>query len=351
MSDAGAIVERVFGRASEIGLSDEDLTRLSGLSAELVAKLRSGEVPSAHEYEQLCRAVAVDPSALYRGEESLPRRTPARFRAAFSTDRPSPMDMRCLVLAAEEGRILAHLIGLLGQDVPLEKHRRVSAISESLETWKEGYELGEQARRELDLPDGPIRCLEGVLRNLGVQVARTTFSSPSVDAASIWEPGAVPIVVLNSRSPRLAHPGVARSALAHELCRLLHDGGRQDNLLTRVSWGVEGTGDHSEIVEKRARAFAPAFLAPRNQVNTWARSLAKSVRDRNSGLVQTIAGHWGLSFEGAAWHARNCRLITAGKAEQLANMNRKPRIRYDGFEASAQVENNAELEDRKDRPL
>jgi len=42
----------------------------------------------------------------------------------------------------------------------------------------------------------------------------------------------------------------------------------------------------------------------------------------------------GFSFEGAAWHAKNCQIISAQKAEELASQSNRPSIPYDGFETS-----------------
>jgi hypothetical protein len=33
--------------------------------------------------------------------------------------------------------------------------------------------------------------------------------------------------------------------------------------------------------------------------------------------VRQVASHWGLSYIGAVWHAKNCRLINAQTAERL----------------------------------
>lgn len=334
MSDPAAIVSRVFGRANQIGLSDGEMTRLSGLAGDRLTAIQAGSVPSAYEYERLCRAVAVDPSALYRSEDSAPGRTPVRYRAAFSIDRPTAADVRRLALAAEEGRILGQLLRLLGRDVPLESHRRVQAVSRRRETWQEGYDLAEQARRLLRVPDGPVLDLERLLRELGVHVARVRFSSRDLDAASVWERGAVAVIVLNNASPRVEHPGARRSTLAHELCHLLHDAGARDCLTTSVSWGAESVGNYSELAEVRARAFAPAFLAPRTQVVAWRDALPRRVRNKDSEVVKALAEEWGFSFEGAAWHAKNCQIISAQKAEELASQRRKPTISYERFETS-----------------
>jgi Zn-dependent peptidase ImmA (M78 family) len=310
------LTERVFARADALDLR-EALPRLTGLSAERLAQIRSGATYTADEYEQLCRALAVDPTVMFRGEETSPSRLPARFRAAMVLGGPRGSDLRLLALAGEQGRILAHLVTSLGRRVALLGLREVRPPRTSRETWREGYELGERARARLELPRGPIRDLESVLTQLGVHIARGHFTRPEIDAASVWQPDAVPIILLNEESGRSGHPGAVRATLAHELCHLLHDAGEQD-LTTQVSWGAEGTGNYSDMVEVRARAFAPAFLAPRLEVRGWFAKQPKRVQEDARRTIHALGGHWGLSFEGAAWHAKNCGVVDPADAEALA---------------------------------
>jgi Zn-dependent peptidase ImmA (M78 family) len=323
MSTLSPQIERVFSRAAEMGIVD-DLVRLSGLTAVKLSSIRAGAPVTTTDYEALCRGLAVDPSAMYRGEDRSPLRTVARFRSATSQASPSPLDVRLLALAAEQGRILGFLLKLLGRQVVLASHRSPAVGQSSHETWKEGYDRGEAARRGLHNVSGPVVDIESLFRELGVHVAKVAFSSSSIDAASIWESGSVPVILLNTKAAGLQHPGILRATLAHELCHLLHDAGEQD-VTTLVSW-TEGTGNYRESVEVRARAFAPAFLAPRDQVVPWVAALAPEAKESNYALVKNLAECWGLSFEGAAWHAKNCRIVPADDAERLAHSKKKPRL-------------------------
>jgi len=162
---------------------------------------------------------------------------------------------------------------------------------------------------------GPVRDLEKLLTQRGIHVAQVTFSSADLDAASLWERGSLPIILVNTRSARTRSTLSRRALLAHELCHLLHDSGERE-ITTQLSWG-EGSGNYSEKVERRARAFAPAFLAPRNEVKTWFRAgPARRIHD-DEAKVEELARRWGFSFKGAIWHAKNCGLISARKAEDL----------------------------------
>jgi len=316
--DLKVIGQRFASRREAMGASRALAARWSGLSADRVAEIEVGTNPvSAREFEALCRGLAVNPAALYRGEEGDPRWTAARFRSDCILPHPEPGDVRALAVAAEVGRTLAALLAGLGRPVALAEYRQQVAIEGAGRAgWRRGYALGERARGALAPESGPISDMEALLVSLGVHVLRVAFSTPDIDGASLWEPGAAPVILLNVRSRRVAARLPRRAVLAHELCHLLHDAERGADLTTRVSW-TEGTGTWSDAVEVRARAFAPAFLAPPRQVRTWAAMLAEGTRAEPGRLLRSLARHWGLSFEGAAWHAKNVGLVEESAARVL----------------------------------
>lgn len=141
------------------------------------------------------------------------------------------------------------------------------------------------------------------------------FAEKELDAASLWEPGAMPLILVNASSGSMERSLPRRAALAHELCHLLHDSGESD-LTTQLSF--DGVSRHDGAVEQRARAFGPAFLARKDDVTTWFRQgKGRHVRDPEA-KVRKLAERWGLSTYGAIWHAKNCGLIRAKTAERLA---------------------------------
>jgi Zn-dependent peptidase ImmA (M78 family) len=160
-------------------------------------------------------------------------------------------------------------------------------------------------------------------------VARVPFQSRDLEAASLWEHGAVPVILLNGRAGRAVYSLSRRATLAHELCHLLHDGGHAE-IATRVSLS-EDCETREYAVEQRARAFAPAFLAPPEMVRTWVRRLP-SLSDRE--LAVETASHWGFSYQGAVWHLKNCGLVDAGRADALSTRS-APELPADQFEAEA----------------
>src|SRR5208337_1305216 len=104
-------------------------------------------------------------------------------------------------------------------------------------------------------------------------------------------------------SSRVKYPLSRRAILAHEMCHLLYDGGERDLTIVSREEGLDASG-----TERRANGFAPNFLAPKD----WVRSNGKNAK----AIVTELAEQWGLSLEGAAWHAKNLGLIQESKVKQ-----------------------------------
>lgn len=122
MARQTSLMQRIFQRAEEMGL-EQDLARLSGLDDIRMDAILHGDSVSSTEFELICRALAVDSGAIYTGNASNPARSPVRFRAATAIENPSPMDVRLLALASEQGRILGRLMALQGKEIRLRRHR------------------------------------------------------------------------------------------------------------------------------------------------------------------------------------------------------------------------------------
>jgi len=312
MSDLGM---RLSQRREEMMASLAQVADWAGLPEERVARIEAGDSMAAWEFEELSRALAVDSGVLARDKARSPRRSVARFRTAAGQTALHAADLRLLALGAEAGRIGGFLARELAHPIRLEDTRQPHPVQEGEPLWKQGYRLGEAARRRLVPGSGPILDLEATLESLGVHVGRVSFHADDLEAASFWERGAMPVVLIN-RSSSAARSSLSRRALlAHELCHLLHDSGEQD-LTTQLTWG-EGAAGWNEDVEQRARAFAPAFLAPRDEVRHWFRAGEGRSIHQPAGKVRALAKRWGFSLDGAVWHAKNCRIIGASDARHL----------------------------------
>jgi Zn-dependent peptidase ImmA (M78 family) len=297
---------------------------------EWLADKESRDDLSSTDFERICRGLAISPAALLAGEGDSPTRGVARFRSSLQdSDMFEPHDLRLVAAASEVGRILADLLTMQGKGPSFDKYRRIRGLSNSLDPWEEGYRLGEAAREQLVPCSGPIAHLEHSMNDGGIHVARVEFRTNGIEGACAWESGAVPVILLNNRARRVGYSLSRRAILAHELCHLLHDGGEAD-IATRATCS-EKTGNYAQALEQRARAFAPAYLAPPNQVREWVKTVAAA--EPPTEAVIKLASHWGLSFEGAIWHAKNCGIIEPEIAEKLAATDFQPILPSDDFDS------------------
>lgn len=310
--------EVLRSRREELGATVEELAEWSSLAAEQIREIEDGGALAPAQLRRLAKGLAVSPSALLKGDVRDPRRSFARFRAAAPGFDLRAHDLRVLAVAAELGRVGGALLEMLGESSPITKTRNPMPPDPSGTLWREGYRLGEAARQAFKLPSDPVSDVEAALVDFGVHVGRAQFSNNDIDAASLWEPGAIPVILLNTGSHRNGATTSRRAVLAHELGHLLHDSGEAD-LLTQVS-AREGTGNWKENSEVRARGFAPGFLAPRDLTrHSLHKLLPRNVEPER--IVAAIASYWGLSLIGATWHAKNSDLISASQADELAQSN------------------------------
>lgn len=316
-------------RREAFGASLQEAALWCGKWSDWLADREGRDDLSAVDFERICQGLAISPPALLRGESNAPTRSVARFRSVLNDPNIlTPTDLRILATSSEIGLALGELLVAQGKELPFSKFRKIQGPSLSLPVWEDGYRLGEAARTLLVPLDGPIFELETTLTKLGVHVARIKFSTSEIEAASTWEFGAVPVILLNSGATRVEYSFSRRAILAHEMCHLLHDGG-EASIATRVTC-AKGTCNSHEALEQRARGFAPAFLAPRRQVQEWVRNI--SPRTDPSELVHEMAEFWGLSLEGATWHAKNCGLIRSETAEDLIARDIQTILPMDRFE-------------------
>lgn len=334
------LFSKIQGRANTMGVADL-LSTLSGVPNERLEALRDGAAMSALEFEALCRAVVVNPAELVYGDntEFNPRRSVARFRSAPGVQSLTGADLRVLQQAAEVGRVLGGLARVLNVALPVVEARAVLPAS-GTDQWKKGYQLGTAARKRLlRNTSEPIAELERTLTStLAVHVAHVRFENEQIDAASLFEDGAVPVVLVNATGRGVRSVGGRRAAIAHELCHLLHDGGQPNvpDYAVSVAYNADG---YSDLVEQRARAFAPAFLAPPSAVRAWKSArfgqTAPDTLAAAEPVVASLADHWGFSFEGAAWHAKNCRLVSSDLISSLLAQPPTRTFPERGFEVSA----------------
>lgn len=305
--------EKIRQAREELGATLEELAAWSGLPAETIAAIEAGQPFSATTFEALCRGLAINPHDILSGPDRDPHRSIAWFRtqiaadAAAATKPLAAADLRLLKTAAAVGSALGFLCELLGEKPRILSMRKLVPLDSREEPFWQGYLLGSAARLELEAKPGPIPSLRAYLEGLGVHIVEVPFSNRNIEGASLWPVDGLPIILLNQQSKRVQYSLSRRAILAHELCHLLHDGGEAE-ALARLTLKA-GPAGYTDQVEQRARGFAPAFLAPISLVRKWWRKKATAALLTPKELALKLAGDWGLSYEGAVFHAANCHLI------------------------------------------
>lgn len=312
-------LEALHQLRNQIGLSSAELAELAGIDTARLVELESGASPYLDEQLALGRALSVEPAALTRKPTSRESRLAVRFRTA-SAGRPlSTSDHRLLGRGAEIGRVLQSLNDLLGRTASrIGLLRKVVGLDGAKPPWQQGYILGAEARMAIASEPEPIMSVQRLVEELGVHVARVPFDDEKIDAASLYEAGAAPVILLNASSKRIRQRLPRRAALAHELCHLLHDGGHREMAM------VSRLDEQRDGCEQRANGFAPSFLAPK----AWAK---EAMAAEPEAIAMELGEKWGLSFEGAVWHAKNLKLIHPTIAEKLKQRTRT--VRPDDFES------------------
>jgi len=123
---------------------------------------------------------------------------------------------------------------------------------------EQGSWLGEQACELLWGNGGGWVDIHSVLQRLEIPVTKIDLSDDAIRAVSVLGPTQIPHVFCNRRTRWGESFEVERFTLAHELCHLLLDRDRGDELaIASGPWAPLG-------IEQRANAFAAAFLMP-----TW----------------------------------------------------------------------------------
>lgn len=292
------LADRVRERRESLGLALESAAAVSDLSAPRWSAIEGGDAPTVWELRVIAGALAVEPNTLRVGSGAADIRwSGARFRAPQGIEHLSGGDVRTLAKVAEAARVHAWLRGALAMPASrVESCRSVEAVKGK--PWEHGYRLGKTARELLHPKHEAIGSMAALCEALGVLVVFVRFDASDVEGASLFERGASPAILLNVQSSRVAHRLARRAVIAHELCHLLHDSTIERDLVTLVSRSHD-----TAPVEQRANGFAPSFIAPKHWVKVSSRATAAA-------KIEAIGETWGLSFEGAAWHAKNLRLVS-----------------------------------------
>ena len=138
--------------------------------------------------------------------------------------------------------------------------RGISETIDSRTPWESGYRLASLVREKLNKTAVDPLDEEAEIRSMGIDIHTISLNDTKILGACIGSPAFAPLIVLNQSCPDASGPSGRRITLAHELCHLLFDRSRMQNLAR-----FEGAeADSDRLIEMRANAFAVELLVPRS---------------------------------------------------------------------------------------
>ena len=284
-----------------------DLSRATGLSTDTIAKIETPGQPSKiRDIERVAYALALDERTVgLKRHETSDHGLGVRLRQLRNESDSTRFDARSVLKLAEAGWVISRQ-NELARLLQIPRHEVVSkrTLSNSdygYKTADKGYALAKKAREALGYKiDEPINSVRDLVeRRLGVPLIQDQLNHRFA-GATIANGDDRGIVVNEAGQNQTSW--VRRMTLAHEIGHLLCDPDQRLNrlrvdLYDGISTKFENEKDE---VERRANAFAIAFLAPPEGV----RVLAAKASTLES-MLATVTQKYGISKTAAMYHIQN----------------------------------------------
>jgi Zn-dependent peptidase ImmA (M78 family) len=149
---------------------------------------------------------------------------------------------------------------------------------------RQGEAVAQEERRRLGLGLAPIAHVAGLISEQGIWTAATDLPE-GLSGLFINHPATGPAILVNA----LHWPARRRFSYAHEYAHALFD---RDMTVTTTR-----RENASELLEKRANAFAAAFLMPPDGVIEALRQLDKGRPSKTQQIIFDVAGNQGMEAE------------------------------------------------------
>lgn len=299
--------------AGSRSVSTLELTRLSELYLRSVTDLLQ-EGPTDEDRDVLV--------ALHRAAPGLENDPTTREQVA-----------RCVQLC-REGVALARLLGTESRAGPPSYDIRLPRSPG--DAVAQGEEAAEQERRRLGLGNAPIADVSELIASQGIWASGVTLPD-GMSGLFLRHPSIGLAILVNSSHAK----GRKRFSYAHEYAHALLD--RNGDVT------ISSTDNSSEMVEKRANAFAAAFLMPRGGIRASLRNLDKGLPSRqdhavfdaaSGGRIEAaqrasarsqritykdnalLAHHFGVSYQAAVYRLKSLRYISGRETGDLLEQER-----------------------------
>lgn len=315
------------------GLSKRTVAKALGVTQSAFAKVENGShVLSSDEKEKLAEIYGCSEYALRRpGDE------PHMVDLSASLHRTLPMlrhekDIESAIMrvihACDEGM---RILRLMGNPEPPKIPKSPARIAGTADAIRQGEAAASKERTRLGLGAAPLGNIAGLLNNEGVWSVATRLPD-DLSGLFLCHPTVGTVVLVNVVQP----PGRRNFSYAHEYAHAIFD---RDNTVTATR-----RAGRSDPGEKRANAFAAAFLMPPDGVVAQLDRMGKGIPSRKgtagSGAehvapddaenaprpdphiitphdIATIARHFCVSQEAMARRLQNLGHITPSERKSL----------------------------------
>ena len=213
----------------------------------------------------------------------------ALYRAApgLDSDPATHEEVARCVSLCREGVSLERILGRSPRSGP--PNYEVRLPRSSWEAVAQGEQIAVEERQRLGIGNAPIADVSEVIASQGIWASDVGLPN-EMSGVFLRHPSIGFSILVNSSHPR----GRKRFSYAHEYAHALLD--RDRNI------AISSTDNSSEMVERRANAFAAAFLMPRNGVYDALRGLDKGLPSRQEQTIFDVAsgGHMDAEFRSPA---------------------------------------------------
>ncbi len=297
---------------SQLGFTADEVTTFAGWPRSRLNEIEGQDDLDEAEASRLSDLYGVDLEQFLASPGSVPMRQPVAALLKAQADVLDAGSRFSIAEATSVARTVRRLQTLLGS-VP-----KWSAVSRFASNSNYAHprnglpeRLAQSVRRRLNLGTRPIRSIpDEVFKPLGIIVLWEDLPS-HIDAISMATPelGAVIVANLNGEHTRT---GFGRRVVwAHEVCHLLFDRAKMRALsnfcaIAHAARRGETRAVASQI-ERRARAFAAWFLAPREPLaDAWEQADAAPADRR----VRAIMDRFGMGYEATRGQLDNAQLLS-----------------------------------------
>ena len=328
--EAKELASRLRAAREARGLSQQHVAEELGLPRTAITQLEAANRSvSTLELTKLANLYMRSVGQLLRDDEDL---LLALYRAEPGlADDPcaSEQVQRCVNLCLE-GVTLERLLGIPTRLGPPSYETRMPASSG--EAVSQGERIADQERRRLNIGNAPVADISELISSQGIWASGVEFQTDRVSGLFLRDRTIGFAILVNGSHVR----GRRRFSYAHEYAHALLDADRN----VRVS----RADNASDVVEKRANAFAAAFLMPRGGVYDALRNLGKGLPSRqeqtifdvaSDGCIEAelrspshsqrvmykdiamLAHHFGVSYQAALYRLKSLRYVSQQESEEL----------------------------------